>query len=402
MSKTMAINAGSSSLKFQIIEMPEETVVSKGLVERIGLSDSKLEIEYTDANGEDQKFQIVEDIADHARAVDLLLTKLLDLGVITNFEEITGVGHRVVAGGELFKESTLVDEQVIKNIEELGDFAPLHNPAEAVVIRVFQEKLPHATMAAVFDTSFHTSMPAENYLYSIPYEYYENYSVRKYGAHGTSHQFVAHRAAEIVGKPIEDLKIITCHLGNGASITAVEKGKSVDTSMGFTPLAGLTMGTRVGDIDASAIPFIMQKEGIESIEEMVTIFNKKSGLLGISGVSSDMRDVEEAAEAGNERAQLALDIFFNRIIKYIGQYVAVMNGVDVIVFTAGIGENSKETREITMRNFGYMGVKIDEERNNTRQEAIVSTDDSTVTVINIPTNEEIAIARDVERLKNQK
>ncbi|MGF3067362.1 acetate kinase [Facklamia sp. P12950] len=402
MSKTMAINAGSSSLKFQIIEMPEETLVSKGLVERIGLSDSKLEIKYTDANGEDQKFQIVEDIADHARAVDLLLTKLLDLGVITNFEEITGVGHRVVAGGELFKESTLVDEQVIKNIEELGDFAPLHNPAEAVVIRVFQEKLPHATMAAVFDTSFHTSMPAENYLYSIPYEYYENYSVRKYGAHGTSHQFVAHRAAEIVGKPIEDLKIITCHLGNGASITAVEKGKSVDTSMGFTPLAGLTMGTRVGDIDASAIPFIMQKEGIESIEEMVTIFNKKSGLLGISGVSSDMRDVEEAAEAGNERAQLALDIFFNRIIKYIGQYVAVMNGVDVIVFTAGIGENSKETREITMRNFGYMGVKIDEERNNTRQEAIVSTDDSTVTVINIPTNEEIAIARDVERLKNQK
>ena len=399
MAKTMAINAGSSSLKFQIIEMPEEKVLSKGLVERIGLEESNLEIKYTDAEGTDQKFTLQEGIPDHKRAVELLFTNLLDLGVIESFEEITGVGHRIVAGGELFKESTLVDEDVIKNIEALGEFAPLHNPAEAVVIREFQEKLPHAAMVAVFDTSFHTSMPAENYMYSVPYEYYENYSVRKYGAHGTSHQFVAKRAAELVGKPIEDLKIITCHLGNGASITAVQNGQSLDTSMGFTPLAGLTMGTRVGDIDASAIPYIMDKAGVSDINEMINIFNKKSGLLGVSGVSSDMRDVEVAAEEGNERAQLALDIFHNRVIKYIGQYVAIMNGVDVIVFTAGIGENSKETREIVMSNFAYIGAKVDPERNDTRKEAIISADDSEVTILNIPTNEEIAIARDVERLK---
>ena len=399
MAKTMAINAGSSSLKFQIIEMPEEKVLSKGLVERIGLEESNLEIKYTDAEGTDQKFTLQEGIPDHKRAVELLFTNLLDLGVIESFEEITGVGHRIVAGGELFKESTLVDEDVIKNIEALGEFAPLHNPAEAVVIREFQEKLPHAAMVAVFDTSFHTSMPAENYMYSVPYEYYENYSVRKYGAHGTSHQFVAKHAAELVGKPIEDLKIITCHLGNGASITAVQNGQSLDTSMGFTPLAGLTMGTRVGDIDASAIPYIMDKAGVSDINEMINIFNKKSGLLGVSGVSSDMRDVEVAAEEGNERAQLALDIFHNRVIKYIGQYVAIMNGVDVIVFTAGIGENSKETREIVMSNFAYIGAKVDPERNDTRKEAIISADDSEVTIINIPTNEEIAIARDVERLK---
>ena len=399
MAKTMAINAGSSSLKFQIIEMPEEKVLSKGLVERIGLEESNLEIKYTDAEGTDQKFTLQEGIPDHKRAVELLFTNLLELGVIESFDEITGVGHRIVAGGELFKESTLVDEDVIKNIEALGEFAPLHNPAEAVVIREFQEKLPHAAMIAVFDTSFHTSMPAENYMYSLPYEYYENYSVRKYGAHGTSHQFVAKRAAELVGKPIEDLKIITCHLGNGASITAVQNGQSLDTSMGFTPLAGLTMGTRVGDIDASAIPYIMDKVGVSDINEMINIFNKKSGLMGVSGVSSDMRDVEVAAEEGNERAQLALDIFYNRVIKYIGQYVAIMNGVDVIVFTAGIGENSKETREIVMSNFGYIGAKVDPERNDTRKEAIISADDSEVTILNIPTNEEIAIARDVERLK---
>lgn len=399
MSKTMAINAGSSSLKFQIIEMPEEKLLSKGLVERIGIADSNLEIKYTDENGQNQKFTLTQDIPDHAVAVELLLKNLLDLGVIASFEEITGVGHRVVAGGEIFKDSALVDEQVIKDVESLSEFAPLHNPVEAVVMRVFQEKLPHATMAAVFDTSFHTTMPAENYLYSLPYEYYEKHSIRKYGAHGTSHHFVAHRAAEIVGKPIEELKIITCHLGNGASITAVKEGKSIDTSMGFTPLAGVTMGTRTGDLDTSLIPYLMEKEGIKDINEVINIFNKKSGLLGISGVSSDMRDVEEAAEKGNERAQLALDIFFNRIIKYVGQYIALMNGVDVIVFTAGIGENSKETRQIVMDNFSYMGIKIDQERNDTRSEAVVSTDDSSVVVINIPTNEEIAIARDVERLR---
>lgn len=401
MSKTMAINAGSSSLKFQIIEMPEEMVISKGLVERIGLNDSVLEFKYTDGQGEEQKFSLTQDIADHKVAVELLLENLSDLGVIKDFDEITGVGHRVVAGGEIYKESTLVDEKLISDVEDLAEFAPLHNPAEALVMRVFQEKLPHATQAAVFDTSFHTTMPAENYLYSLPYEYYEKHSIRKYGAHGTSHRYVAARAAEIVGKPIEDLKIITCHLGNGASITAVENGKSVDTSMGFTPLAGVTMGTRTGDIDASVIPFLMEKEGIEDVNEVINIFNKKSGVLGLSGVSSDMRDIEEAADSGNERARLTLDLYYNRVVKYVGQYAALMNGVDVIVFTAGIGENSKETREEIIKHFGFIGAKLDEAKNDTRDEAIISADDSKVTVINIPTDEEMVIARDVESLKNK-
>lgn len=401
MSKTMAINAGSSSLKFQIIEMPEEMVISKGLVERIGLNDSVLEFKYTDGQGEEQKFSLTQDIADHKVAVELLLENLSDLGVIKDFDEITGVGHRVVAGGEIYKESSLVDEKLISDVEDLAEFAPLHNPAEALVMRVFQEKLPHATQAAVFDTSFHTTMPAENYLYSLPYEYYEKHSIRKYGAHGTSHRYVAARAAEIVGKPIEDLKIITCHLGNGASITAVENGKSVDTSMGFTPLAGVTMGTRTGDIDASVIPFLMEKEGIEDVNEVINIFNKKSGVLGLSGVSSDMRDIEEAADSGNERARLTLDLYYNRVVKYVGQYAALMNGVDVIVFTAGIGENSKETREEIIKHFGFIGAKLDEAKNDTRDEAIISADDSKVTVINIPTDEEMVIARDVESLKNK-
>lgn len=401
MSKTMAINAGSSSLKFQIIEMPAETVISKGLVERIGLEEGNLEIKYTDKQGESQKFALTEEIADHKIAVELLLENLSDLGVIESFDEITGVGHRVVAGGEVYKESSLVDEALISTVEDLAEFAPLHNPAEALVMRVFQEKLPEATQVAVFDTSFHTTMPAENYLYSLPYEYYEKHSIRKYGAHGTSHRYVANRAAEIVGKPIEDLKIITCHLGNGASITAVENGKSIDTSMGFTPLAGVTMGTRTGDIDASIIPFLMDKEGITDVNEVISIFNKKSGVQGLSGVSSDMRDIENAADSGNERARLTLDLYYNRVVKYVGQYAALMNGVDIIVFTAGIGENSKETREAIIKHFGFIGAKMDAAKNDTREEAIISADDSLVTVINIPTDEEMEIARDVESLKTK-
>lgn len=401
MSKTMAINAGSSSLKFQIIEMPAETVISKGLVERIGLEEGNLEIKYTDKQGESQKFALTEEIADHKIAVELLLENLSDLGVIESFDEITGVGHRVVAGGEVYKESSLVDEALISTVEDLAEFAPLHNPAEALVMRVFQEKLPEATQVAVFDTSFHTTMPAENYLYSLPYEYYEKHSIRKYGAHGTSHRYVANRAAEIVGKPIEELKIITCHLGNGASITAVENGKSIDTSMGFTPLAGVTMGTRTGDIDASIIPFLMDKEGITDVNEVISIFNKKSGVQGLSGVSSDMRDIENAADSGNERARLTLDLYYNRVVKYVGQYAALMNGVDIIVFTAGIGENSKETREAIIKHFGFIGAKMDAAKNDTREEAIISADDSLVTVINIPTDEEMEIARDVESLKTK-
>ncbi|MFL2099330.1 acetate/propionate family kinase [Desemzia sp. FAM 23991] len=395
MSKTIAINAGSSSLKFTLFEMPEEKEIASGIVERIGLKDSIFTTKY---NGE--KYNITEDIDNHEIAIQKVLDKLIELNVIASYDEIEGVGHRVVAGGEDFKESALIDNDVLAKIEQLADLAPLHNTANATGIKAFKKLLPNITSVAVFDTSFHTSMPAVNYLYSLPMEYYEKHAARKYGAHGTSHQYVSERAADMLGRSLEDLKLITCHLGNGASITAVEGGKSVDTSMGFTPLAGVTMGTRTGDIDASIIPYLMEKEGITDINEMINIFNKKSGLLGLSGVSSDMRDVEDAAEAGDDRAQLALDIFYNRVQKYIGQYVALMNGVDAIIFTAGIGENSVETRKILIDGINWFGAEIDDERNNVRgEERIISTDDSKVKVLLIPTDEEVMIARDVERLK---
>ena len=395
MSKTIAINAGSSSLKFTLFEMPEEQVISSGIIERIGLKDSIFTTKY---NGE--KYNIVEDIENHEIAIQKVLDKLIELNVIENYEEIEGVGHRVVAGGEDFKESALIDNDVLAKIERLADLAPLHNPANATGIKAFKKLLPNITSVAVFDTSFHTNMPAVNYLYSIPMEYYEKHAARKYGAHGTSHQYVSERAAEMLDRPLEDLKLITCHLGNGGSITAVQGGKSIDTSMGFTPLTGITMGTRTGDIDASIIPYLMEKEGITDINEMINVFNKKSGLLGLSGVSSDMRDVEDAAAEGNERAQLSLDIFYNRVQKYIGQYVALMNGVDAIVFTAGIGENSAETREILIDGINWFGAEIDKEKNAVRgEERIISTDDSKVKVLLIPTDEEVMIARDVERLK---
>ncbi|MGY3725695.1 acetate kinase [Granulicatella balaenopterae] len=395
MSKSIAINAGSSSLKFQLLEMPEETVVAKGLVERIGMEDAIFTISY----GEDQEYKVVEPILNHEVAVEKLLEQLVALEIIASFDEITGVGHRVVAGGELFKDSALVDDEVIKQVEELAEFAPLHNKAEAIGMKAFKKVLPDITSVAVFDTSFHTSMPKKAYLYSVPMEYYTEFKARKYGAHGTSHRFVARRAAEMLGKPLEELKIITCHLGNGASITAVDGGKSVDTSMGFSPLAGLTMGTRCGDIDASLVGFLMNKLNITDINEFVDILNHKSGLLGLSGVSSDMRDVETAAAEGNEDAQVALEIFVDRVQKYIGQYVAVMNGVDAIVFTAGIGENSKETRRDVINGLTWFGCAIDEERNNTRKEAIISPEGAKVAVLNIPTNEEVEIARDIERLR---
>ena len=395
MSKTIAINAGSSSLKFTLFEMPEEQVISSGIIERIGLKDSIFTTKY---NGE--KYNIVEDIENHEIAIQKVLDKLIELNVIENYEEIEGVGHRVVAGGEDFKESALIDNDVLAKIERLADLAPLHNPANATGIKAFKKLLPNITSVAVFDTSFHANMPAVNYLYSIPMEYYEKHAARKYGAHGTSHQYVSERAAEMLDRPLEDLKLITCHLGNGGSITAIQGGKSIDTSMGFTPLAGITMGTRTGDIDASLIPYLMEKEGITDINEMINIFNKKSGLLGLSGVSSDMRDVEDAAAEGDERAQLSLDIFYNRVQKYIGQYVALMNGVDAIVFTAGIGENSAETREILIDGINWFGAEIDKEKNAVRgEERIISTDDSKVKVLLIPTDEEVMIARDVERLK---
>ncbi|UQF10879.1 acetate/propionate family kinase [Vagococcus lutrae] len=393
MSKTIAINAGSSSLKWQIFEMPEETVIAKGIVERIGLNDSIFTISY----GEGEKFHNVLDIPDHEFAVNMLLDKLTELNIVSSLEEIEGAGHRVVAGGEYFKKSALVTADALAKIEELGEFAPLHNPAEAKVIRVFEKLLPHTVNVAVFDTSFHTTMPAENYLYSIPMEYYEKHKARKYGAHGTSHRYVSERAAEMLGKPIEETKIITCHLGNGASITAVEGGKSIDTSMGFTPLAGVTMGTRSGDIDASILPYIMKKEGMTDINEMVDILNKKSGLLGLSGISSDMRDVQAS---DTENAKTALAIFINRVQKYIGSYVAVMNGVDAIVFTAGIGENAIELRRDIINGMTWFGCEIDDEKNNIRgEERVISTDDSSVKVLLVPTDEEVMIARDVEALK---
>ena len=395
MSKIIAINAGSSSLKFTLYQMPEEEAVSSGIIERIGLKDSIFTIKY----GEGKKYSVTEDIDNHEIAVEKLMTQLVELGIITDFNEITGVGHRIVAGGEDFKESALIDDEALAKIEALGELAPLHNPANATGIRAFKKLLPEITSVAVFDTAFHANMPAVNYLYSIPMEYYEDFAARKYGAHGTSHQYVSERAADLLGKPLEDLKIITCHLGNGASITAVDGGKSIDTSMGFTPLAGLTMGTRSGDIDASLLPYLMNKLEITDINEMVNILNKKSGLLGLSGVSSDMRDVETEAEAGDERSQLALDIFYNRVQKYIGQYIATMNGVDAIVFTAGIGENSAMTRKIIIDGISWFGCDIDEERNNVRgEERIISTDAAKVQVLLIPTDEEKVILNDVVRL----
>lgn len=395
MSKIIAINAGSSSLKFTLYQMPEEEAVSSGIIERIGLKDSIFTIKY----GEGKKYSVTEDIDNHEIAVEKLMTQLVELGIITDFNEITGVGHRIVAGGEDFKESALIDDEALAKIEALSELAPLHNPANATGIRAFKKLLPEITSVAVFDTAFHADMPAVNYLYSIPMEYYEDFAARKYGAHGTSHRYVSERAADLLGKPLEDLKIITCHLGNGASITAVDGGKSIDTSMGFTPLAGLTMGTRSGDIDASLLPYLMNKLEITDINEMVNILNKKSGLLGLSGVSSDMRDVETEAEAGDERSQLALDIFYNRVQKYIGQYIATMNGVDAIVFTAGIGENSAMTRQIIIDGISWFGCDIDEERNNVRgEERIISTDAAKVQVLLIPTDEEKVILNDVIRL----
>lgn len=393
MSKTIAINAGSSSLKWQLYGMPEETVIAKGIVERIGLNDSIFTIKY----GEGQKFEQIIDIPDHDVAVKMLLDQLIDLGILATYDEITGVGHRVVHGGEFYDRSVVIDDEVLKNIEALADFAPLHNPANAMGIRAFKHLLPNIISVAVFDTAFHATMPEVNYLYSLPREYYETLRVRKYGAHGTSHRYVSERAAEMLGKPLAETKIITCHLGNGASITAVEGGKSVDTSMGFTPLAGVTMGTRSGDIDPSVLPYLMEKLDID-INEMINILNKKSGLLGLSGISSDMRDLENNMD--KEEVRVALDIFADRIRKYIGSYVTVMNGVDAIVFTAGIGENDSATRANIISKLTWFGCELDAEKNKARGEELeISTPESTVKVFLIPTDEELMIARDVEALR---
>lgn len=396
MSKTIAINAGSSSLKWQLYQMPDETVVAKGIVERIGIKDSIFTIKY----GDGEKFEKVLDIKDHEVAVQMLLDQLIDLKIISSFGELTGVGHRVVAGGEYFKDSTIITDDVLEKIEELSEFAPLHNPANAMGIKAFRRILPNVLSVAVFDTSFHATMPKVNYLYSIPKEYYEKHGARKYGFHGTSHRYVSERAAELLAKPIEETKIITAHIGNGGSVTAVEGGKSVDTSMGFTPLAGVTMGTRSGDIDPSLLPYLMEKEGISSINEMIDILNQKSGVLGLTGLSSDMRDIENGAADGNEDAILALEIYADRIRKYIAQYISVMNGVDAIVFTAGVGENGDVIRKMVLEQMTWFGIDLDADVNEKihGKEAEISTPDSKVKVYVIPTDEELMIARDVERL----
>jgi len=393
MSKIMAINAGSSSLKFQLLEMPSEEIVTKGIVERIGIKDSLFVIE---VDGEKKKETV--DIEDHAKAVEILLDKLTKFGIIQSLDEIEGIGHRVVHGGEKFNDSVVITDEVINGIEDVSELAPLHNPANLVGIRAFKKILPNVQAVAVFDTAFHQTMPEASYLYSLPYEYYEKFGIRKYGFHGTSHKYVSERAAEMLGRPIENLRLISCHLGNGASIAAIDGGKSIDTSMGFTPLAGVTMGTRSGNIDPALIPYIMEKVDL-SAEEVMNVLNKKSGMLALSGFSSDLRDIEIEADKGNERAQLALEVFTSRIHKYIGSYAARMQGLDAIIFTAGIGENSDVIRSQVLKGLEFMGVYWDPTLNKIRgKEAFLNYPHSPVKVMVIPTNEEVMIARDTVRL----
>ena len=387
----LVINCGSSSLKYQLINSETEGVLAKGLCERIGIDGM---LTYQPEGGEKEKSEIA--MPTHTEAINAVLAALTNekSGVIKSLSEVGAVGHRVVHGGEKFTSSCLINDESMKAIEECNDLAPLHNPANLIGIRACQELMPGVPMVAVFDTAFHQTMPDVAYTYGIPYEYYEKYKVRRYGFHGTSHSYVSKRTAEIVGKPYDQMKIIVCHLGNGASISAVNCGKSVDTSMGLTPLEGLVMGTRSGDLDPAIIDFVGKKEGL-SLDEMNEVLNKKSGMLGISGVSSDGRDLEAAAETGNKRAQLALDVFDYRVIKYIGAYAAAMNGVDSIAFTAGIGENNIKMRKDVCSSLTYLGVKLDEEKNNVRgEERIISADDSKVQVLLVPTNEELAIARE--------
>ncbi|MGX6428122.1 acetate/propionate family kinase [Levilactobacillus yonginensis] len=395
MGKSLAINAGSSTLKFKLFEMPEEKVIAEGAIDRISLGNSLVEIKY----GDGQKYETHEDVNDHNAAIQLMLDQLTELKIITDFNEITGVGHRVVAGGQEFKDSAIIDDDVLQKIEDLSEYAPLHNPAAAMGIKAFKKILPNVLSVAVFDTSFHTSMPQENYMYAIPYEYYEKFGARKYGAHGTSHRYVAHRAAAMLGKPLKDLKLITMHLGAGGSITAIKDGKSFDTSMGFTPLAGIEMATRSGDIDASLVAYLMEKLNIEKPNDMINILNKKSGLVGVSGVSADMRDLEKV-QAKNPRAKLARDMFINRIVRYVGSYLAELGGADAIVFTAGVGENDIMIRQEVADKLAYFGIGVDPEKNDIRGvERDLSKEGSKIKTLLIPTDEELMIVRDIERLR---
>ena len=388
----LVINAGSSSLKYQLLNPDTQEVLAKGLCERIGI-DGKFT--YKPAGKDPIKDADVA-MPTHSEAIQTVLHALVDEknGVIRSMKEIDAVRQRVISGGGKFAPSVLITDEVMAAIEECNPLAPLHNPANIIGIKACQELMPGTPMVAVFDTAFHQTMPPVAYTYALPYEYYDQDKVRRYGFHGTSHKYVSQRAAAMLGKPIEELKLISCHLGNGSSITAIDGGKSVDTSMGFTPLAGLPMGTRSGDLDAGILEYLMHKHGY-NIDEMLNVLNKKSGVLGISGVSSDFRDLESAAPQGNQRAQLALDVFDYSVKKFIGSYAAAMGGVDAIIFTAGVGENGPDTRANVVSGLEFMGVKIDPEKNNTRgKEVDVATDDSKVRILVIPTNEELMIAMD--------
>lgn len=393
--KILVVNCGSSSIKYQLIDMENEEAMAKGYLEKIGLPDSFL----THRVG-GEKYKIEQVINNHEEGIKLVLAQLThpEYGVIKALSEIDAVGHRVVHGGEKFSSSVLITNEVIEAMKECIPLAPLHNPAGITGIEACEKVLPNVPMVAVFDTAFHQTLPKMAYLYALPYEYYEKYGVRKYGFHGTSHRFVAKRVAELMNKPEKDLKVITCHLGQGASLCAVDGGKSVDTSMGLTPLAGVPMGSRSGDIDPSIVTFLMKKENLTP-DEMDTILNKKSGKLGVSGISFDDRDIEKAAEEGNERAKLAIDTFAYQVVGYIGRFAAQMNGVDVITFAGGVGENGCEVRKQICDSLSFLGIKIDDEKNNSRgKEVEITTSDSKIKVFVVPTNEELMIARDTTEI----
>lgn len=398
--KVLVLNCGSSSLKYQLIDMENEAVLCKGLVERIGIDGSILKHE---KEGLDGKHVVEQPMKDHKDAIGHVLSAVVDptVGAVKEMKEIDAVGHRIVHGGEKFASSAVLTDEVIAAIKDCSDLAPLHNPANLMGVEACKAILPDVPMVGVFDTAFHQTMPEKSFMYGLPHELYKKHGVRRYGFHGTSHLYVSQKAAEMLGKKPEDLKIITCHLGNGASITAVDGGKSVDTSMGLTPLEGLIMGTRCGDIDPAIIPFVMKKEGLDA-DGVDKLMNKESGVYGMTGISSDFRDIEDAAAEGNQLAINALDAYAQRVKKYIGAYAAEMNGVDAIVFTAGLGENGIGMREMICADMDFMGIKLDHEKNDVRgKDRIISSDDSRVKVLLIPTNEELMIARDTLRLSNR-
>ena len=391
--KILSVNAGSSSLKFTMLELPEEKVIISGTFEKIGLDDSFYTIKY---NGNKDKKEAK--LENHTDAVKILLDELINYKVIKSYDEIDGIGHRIVHGGDKYTESVVIDDDVLKTVEELVPLAPLHNPANLVGIRSFKEVLPNTKMVAVFDTAFHQTMAKEEYLYALPYEWYQRYGVRRYGFHGTSHRYIATKMKEMLG---EDKKIISCHIGNGASISAIKDGKSIATSMGFTPIAGVIMGTRCGDIDVGLLPYVMSQTK-EKFDDVMTDLNKKSGVLGLTGVSSDMRDVEEGYNNKDERCITALNMYANKIVEYISMYNTKLEGADYIVFTAGVGENSDLMRELIIKRLEFMGVKLDSEKNHQRGiNGEISTDDSSIKVCVIPTDEELMIAKDTYNLINE-